>query len=175
MIRQQRSGKRLAALLAMAFALFSGDMVCLYAAESTGDTESVTTTTRTKDFVYNADQLGVRNAPDMPPEPRGRSLFANVSLIFVFLILLAAIAVAVVRYAKQGTFNLGKLKPIGTENKLIVLESKMLGGRQFLTVVEYNEQKMLLAVSPGRIEQLCFLESVYEEEAREAELGQDRG
>ena len=47
----------------------------------------------------------------------------------------------------------------GSEKKLHVLEMKSLGGRQFLLVVGYEDQRLLLGVTPGKIDYLCPLES----------------
>lgn len=44
-----------------------------------------------------------------------------------------------------------------TEGKLHVLETRMLGNRQFLVVVEYEDAKMLLGVCQGRIDYLTPL------------------
>jgi flagellar biosynthetic protein FliO len=44
-----------------------------------------------------------------------------------------------------------------SEGKLRVLETRMLGNRQFLVVVEYEEAKMLIGVCPGRIDYLTPL------------------
>ncbi len=41
--------------------------------------------------------------------------------------------------------------------KLQVLETRMLGNRQFLLVVEYEDAKMLVGVCPGRIDYLTPL------------------
>ena len=43
------------------------------------------------------------------------------------------------------------------DGKLQVLETRMLGNRQFLLVVEYDEARMLLGVCPGRIDYLTPL------------------
>jgi flagellar biogenesis protein FliO len=45
------------------------------------------------------------------------------------------------------------------ERKLQISEMRSLGNRQFLVVVEYEENKMLLGVAPGKIDYLCALES----------------
>lgn len=42
--------------------------------------------------------------------------------------------------------------------KLLVEETRALGQRQFLAVVEYEGRKMLLGVCPGRIDYLCPLD-----------------
>lgn len=44
-----------------------------------------------------------------------------------------------------------------SEGRLKVLETKMLGNRQFLMVVEYEDAKMLLGVCQGRIDYLTPL------------------
>ena len=40
---------------------------------------------------------------------------------------------------------------------LLILETRPLGGRQFLMVVAYREERFLLSVCPGRVEYLCAL------------------
>lgn len=64
-----------------------------------------------------------------------------------------------------------------SEGRLKVLETKMLGNRQFLMVVEYEDAKMLLGVCQGRIDYLTPLAghplaaaaaSIEEEERRQA-------
>jgi flagellar biogenesis protein FliO len=47
----------------------------------------------------------------------------------------------------------------GSERKLQISEMRSLGNRQFLVVVEYEENKMLLGVTPGKIDYLCALEN----------------
>ena len=44
-----------------------------------------------------------------------------------------------------------------SEGRLQVSETRMLGNRQFLMVVEYEESRLLVGVSPGRIELLTPL------------------
>lgn len=46
-----------------------------------------------------------------------------------------------------------------TEGKLRVAETRMLGNRQFIMVVEYEDQKILLGVGPGKIDYLTTLQS----------------
>jgi flagellar biogenesis protein FliO len=43
---------------------------------------------------------------------------------------------------------------------LKVLETRPLGGRQFLMVIAYGEENFLLSVCPGRVEYLCALPSL---------------
>ena len=47
--------------------------------------------------------------------------------------------------------------PGGIGRKLIVSETKPLGNRQYLVVADYDGQKFLLGVCPGRIEMLSAL------------------
>lgn len=43
------------------------------------------------------------------------------------------------------------------QRKLVVSESRSLGNRQFLVVVEYENERVLLGVTPGKIDYLCPL------------------
>ena len=45
----------------------------------------------------------------------------------------------------------------GAARKLVVNETRSLGNRQFLVVVEYETERMLLGVTPGKIDYLCPL------------------
>ena len=45
----------------------------------------------------------------------------------------------------------------GQGQALQILETRMLGNRQFLVVAEYGKQRMLLGVGPGFIKHLAFL------------------
>ena len=45
------------------------------------------------------------------------------------------------------------------EKKLHVLEMKSLGNRQFLLVIGYDDQRLLLGVTPGKIDYLCPLDA----------------
>lgn len=57
---------------------------------------------------------------------------------------------------RKGKFS---LNPRSNDNRLKLCETKMLGNKQFLVVVEYETQKMLLGVGPGTISHLCYLGS----------------
>ena len=56
------------------------------------------------------------------------------------------------------------------ERKLQVLEMRPLGNRQFLLVVGYDDTRMLLGVTPGKIDYLCPLDSVSSSAADFAQL-----
>ncbi len=47
---------------------------------------------------------------------------------------------------------------VKTARKLRIEESRVVGSRQHLVVVEYEGRKVLLGISPGRIDYLCALE-----------------
>lgn len=74
------------------------------------------------------------------------------ALLFVFMVLVIAGFWA---YNKWGGNGLRKL---ANSNELRIRETKPLGNRQFLVVVQYGEQRMLLGVAPGMINHLCYLE-----------------
>lgn len=76
--------------------------------------------------------------------------------IVMYLMLLISIGVVIVYLFKQGKFVRGIRNQGG---QLKVKETHVLGNRQFLVVVEYGKQRILLGVGPNMINQLCFLES----------------
>lgn len=75
-------------------------------------------------------------------------------LVVLFLLMVGAI-VAIWIFMKRGAFP--RLK--GGEH-LQILETRALGGRQFLVVARHHDQTFLLGVCPGRIDYLCSLESL---------------
>jgi flagellar biogenesis protein FliO len=101
------------------------------------------------------------------------SLYSIISRIFVVLILMTGLAVAFIRYAKKGKINLASITSLGANDSLIIAETRMLGNKQYLMVVEYNTQKVLIGVSPGRIQHLCFLDSAFEDDAAERDSDED--
>lgn len=75
-----------------------------------------------------------------------------------YVTLLAAAAGAAIYLIKFGIplqFNRSK-----DQRKLQVLEMRPLGNRQFLIVVAYEDTRMLLGVTPGKIDYLCPLDSL---------------
>ena len=46
-----------------------------------------------------------------------------------------------------------------SQKKLEILETKVLGNRQFLCVVAYEKQRILLGASPNGLQFLCSLDS----------------
>jgi flagellar biogenesis protein FliO len=74
--------------------------------------------------------------------------------VYLFL-LMVVVLVGLWVYQRRG----GNLPVrLGTSGELKICETKPLGNRQFLVVVAYGEQKMLLGVAPGMINHLCYLE-----------------
>lgn len=74
--------------------------------------------------------------------------------IFLFVLMVAVLAGLWIWSKKKG-LSIGGVQ--GTSH-LNICETKPLGNRQFLVVVQYGEQKMLLGVAPGMINHLCYLE-----------------
>ena len=50
-------------------------------------------------------------------------------------------------------------KGAALDRKLQILETRPLGNRQYLLVVGYEDSRMLLGVTPGKIDYLCPLDS----------------
>lgn len=73
--------------------------------------------------------------------------------VLIYLVLLVGIAGAVIFLVRKN--RIGAVKGNG---RLSILESRMLGGRQFLVVGKYDGKTFLLGVCPGRIDYLCSLE-----------------
>lgn len=72
--------------------------------------------------------------------------------VLIYLVLLALIGAGVIFFFRRSRPGLTK-----TGGRLSVLETRMLGGRQFLVVGKYGEKTFLLGVCPGKIEYLCTL------------------
>jgi flagellar biogenesis protein FliO len=91
----------------------------------------------------------------LPKQPSGTQDFGRV---LGYLLLLTVLAGSGYYLFKNG-FIFQK-NAAGALKKLQVLEMRSLGNRQFLVVVGYEEQRMLLGVTPGKIDYLCPLDSV---------------
>jgi len=88
------------------------------------------------------------------PAPPGMDEFSR---LLGYITLLAALAGAVVYLVKFGIpLHRNRSKE---ERKLNVLEMRPLGNRQFLVVIGYEDTRMLLGVTPGKIDYLCPLDS----------------
>lgn len=73
-----------------------------------------------------------------------------------YVVILGALCVVAWFLFKKGFFRKSLKKG---EGKLKVAETRMLGNRQFIMVVEYEDQKILLGVGPGKIDYLTNLSS----------------
>lgn len=80
-------------------------------------------------------------------------------LFIQILCLLALIVVGSYLFTqlKGRTFKLKR--GIKSQKKLEILETKVLGNRQFLCVVAYEKQRILLGASPNGLQFLCSLDS----------------
>jgi flagellar protein FliO/FliZ len=98
-----------------------------------------------------ADAAAGRSAAFAPgPMPATGGLASTAGYVVTFGLLLGGAWLLL----KRGTFKRAFHK---SEGRLQVLETKMLGNRQFLLVVEYDDAKLLLGVCPGRIDYLTPL------------------
>lgn len=94
-----------------------------------------------------------KSSPSRPPAPD----FDSLGRMLGYLTLFAALAGAGVYFVKFGL-------PLARNNaaldrKLQILETRPLGNRQYLLVVGYEDSRMLLGVTPGKIDYLCPLDS----------------
>ena len=75
--------------------------------------------------------------------------------ILGYLVIIGGMCVAAWYLFKRGVIR----KPFSSsEGKLKVAESRMLGNRQYIMVVEYEDKKILLGVGPGKIDYLTSLD-----------------
>ncbi|MDQ8202542.1 flagellar biosynthetic protein FliO [Pelagicoccus sp. SDUM812003] len=87
----------------------------------------------------------------------GDASFGAMISILGYVLIVGALAVAVWYLFKRGMIR----KPFAKgEGKLKIAETRMLGNRQFIMVVEYEQQKLLLGVGPGKIDYLTNLSGV---------------
>jgi len=75
------------------------------------------------------------------------------TLFWLYGILFLGVGFLAYKFWKKGSLVRSNSK----QSKLQVLEMRMLGNKQFLLVVEYDGQRMLLGVSPGIIQHICVL------------------
>lgn len=74
--------------------------------------------------------------------------------ILGYVVILGGLGLVVWMLVKRGLIR----KPFAKgEGKLNIAETRMLGNRQFIMVVEYEDQKILLGVGPGKIDYLTNL------------------
>lgn len=94
-------------------------------------------------------------ASDEPMLPENAASTASTAVMFAgYGLVLAVLAGGVFFVLRRG----GWRRVINrSEGRLQVRETRMLGNRQFLMVVEYEASRLLVGVSPGRIELLTPL------------------
>ncbi len=73
-----------------------------------------------------------------------------------YAVIIGALAVVVWFLFKGGVFRKRFSK---AEGRLKIAETRMLGNRQFISVVEYGSQKILIGVGPGKIDYLTTLQN----------------
>ncbi len=91
--------------------------------------------------------------PARPPAPDVDALGRTLG----YLTLFAAIAGVTIYFVKFG-LPLARKNALA-ERKLQILETRPLGGRQYLLVVAYDDTRILLGVTPGKIDYICPLDS----------------
>jgi flagellar biosynthetic protein FliO len=89
-------------------------------------------------------------AAGLPSRPSTDGLLPVAGYLVVLVVLVAGAWILLRRGALPRPFS-------RSDGRLRVLETRLLGNRQFLVVVEYEDAKMLLGVCPGRIDYLTPL------------------
>ena len=80
-------------------------------------------------------------------------------LFIQILCLLALIVVGSYLFTQTKGRALNFKRGTKSQKKLEILETKVLGNRQFLCVVAYEKQRILLGASPNGLQFLCSLDS----------------
>jgi flagellar biogenesis protein FliO len=108
--------------------------------------------TNASDLVHTANTPAEKKT--IAPAAPGMDEFGR---LLGYITLLAALAGAAIYLIKFGIpLHRNRSKE---ERKLQVHEMRPLGNRQFLVVVGYEDTRMLLGVTPGKIDYLCPLDS----------------
>jgi flagellar biogenesis protein FliO len=84
----------------------------------------------------------------------GGSPSSGAFVAYMLLFLVAGIGLFI--YLRKG-FHKNSLK--GSAGGIRITDTKALGNRQYLAVVECDDQRMLIGMGPGFINHLCFLET----------------
>ena len=77
--------------------------------------------------------------------------------LFLYFAIIAALGGATVYISRHGIPF--RRSSINQDRKLEILEMRQLGNKQFLVVVGYEDTRMLLGVTPGKIDYLCPLDA----------------
>ena len=110
----------------------------------------------------NASTAEVAEAPTAQPDAlsglysSGASSIGMFVTVLGYVIILGGVGIVVWFLVKRGVIRQPFAKG---EGKLRIAETRMLGNRQFIMVVEYEDQKILLGVGPGKIDYLTNLQS----------------
>ncbi len=120
---------------------------------TTESSETVPPVSESSPTVAPQSQASPQSTPSRPPTPDLDSL----GRMLGYLTLFAALAGAAVYFMKFG-LPLAR-KGAALDRKLQILETRPLGNRQYLLVVGYEDSRMLLGVTPGKIDYLCPLDS----------------
>jgi flagellar biogenesis protein FliO len=139
---------RTAALLALGV----GAALAGRAADRTGPSPSEVIFPRHAETAPAENTPAAEASPAFAPPP-GVSMHGLMPTVG-FVVALAVLAGGAWFLIKRGTIP----RPFSrNEGRLKVLETRLLGNRQFLVVVEYDDAKMLLGVCQGRIDYLTPL------------------
>ena len=108
--------------------------------------------TTTSDLAHPANTLAEKKT--IAPAAPGMDEFGRLLGYITLLAALAGAAIYLIKFGLPLHRNRSK-----EERKLQVHEMRPLGNRQFLVVVGYEDTRMLLGVTPGKIDYLCPLDS----------------
>ena len=120
---------------------------------TTGSPDSTAATVQPAPAVAPNSSPTPQASPARPPAPD----FDSLGRMLGYLTLFAALAGAGIYFVKFG-LPLAR-KNAAMDRKLQILETRPLGNRQYLLVVGYEDSRMLLGVTPGKIDYLCPLDS----------------
>ena len=120
---------------------------------TTENSESVLQASEAFPAASPKSSVSLPSTPSRPPAPDLDSL----GRMLGYLTLFAALAGAAVYFMKFG-LPLAR-NGAALDRKLQILETRPLGNRQYLLVVGYEDSRMLIGVTPGKIDYLCPLDS----------------
>lgn len=101
------------------------------------------------------DAQGEKDAKDPSLAPKNPTKL--LTQVFLFIVALSIGGYILIHITKRGGLPLSSKKR--RDGRLNICETRMLGNKQFLVVVEYGSRKVLLGVGPGMINHLCFLDN----------------
>lgn len=104
-----------------------------------------------KSFLFFAHSINSTGLPAVSSERAG--LFIQI----LSLLMLIIIGTYLFTHIKARTFKFKR--NLKSQKKLEILETKVLGNRQFLCVIAYEKQRILIGASPNGLQFLCSLDS----------------